>query len=230
MATPRQTSLALRPRFGHGGARVGAGRPRKKDRGVSHSARPRLGRHHPAHVTLRALPGSPNLRKGAAWRAVESALAAIASRDACRVVHFSVQSNHVHLLVEADDRVALSRGVQGLAIRIARRVNRACSRSGRLWADRYHGRVLRTPREARNALCYVLQNARRHADLARGILAPGWIDPRSSGRWFDGWIEADSGPDAAARLVSPTRTWLLTVGWRRHGLLAVDEVPPAAWG
>jgi REP element-mobilizing transposase RayT len=230
MATSRQTSLPLRPRFGHGGTRPGAGRPREKDRGVAHAARPRLSRHHPVHVTLRAVRGAPNLRKGAAWRAVESALAATASRDACRVVHFSVQSNHVHLLVEAADRLALSRGVQGLAIRIARRVNRACSRLGRLWADRYHGRVLRTPREARNALCYVLQNARRHADLARGIVAPGWIDPRSSGRWFDGWADAASDAIASGeRLVAAARSWLLTTGWRRHRLVGVDEVPSAAW-
>jgi REP element-mobilizing transposase RayT len=231
MAAPRQTSLALRPRFGHGGARPGAGRPRQKDHGVSHSARPRLGRHHPAHVTLRALPGSPNLRKGAAWRAVESALAAIASRDACRVVHFSVQSNHVHLLVEAEDRLALSRGVQGLAIRIARRVNRACARSGRLWGNRYHARILRTPREVRNCLCYVLQNAWRHADLARGIFAPGWIDPHSSGAWFDGWSDVARGADATrVRLVAAARTWLLRTGWRRRGLVGVDEVPRSAWG
>lgn len=136
----------------------------------------------------------------------------------------------VHLLVEATDRVALARGLQGLAIRLARRVNRACGRSGRLWADRYHARVLRTPREVRNALCYVLQNARRHTDVARGIIAPGWIDPRSSGRWFDGWARAsrvEASPEAP--LVAAARSWLLTTGWRRRGLLDVDEVPAAAW-
>jgi REP element-mobilizing transposase RayT len=230
MPTSRQTSLDLRPRFRHGGTRPGAGRPRKKDRGVAHSARPRLSRHHPVHVTLRALPGTPNLRKDVAWTAFEGALKAAATGEGCRIVHFSVQSNHLHLIVEAGDQTALSRGLQGLAIRLARRVNRACSRSGRLWRDRYHARALRTPLEVRNCLCYVLQNARRHADLARGIVAPGWIDPRSSGVWFDGW--ADSARSAAPereRLVADARTWLLTVGWRRRGLVGVDEVPPAAW-
>jgi REP element-mobilizing transposase RayT len=235
MATSRQTSLELRPRFGHGGARPGAGRPRKKNRGVAHAARPRLSRHHPVHVTLRVVPRSPNLRKGAAWTAVEETLKAAATHETCRIVQFSVQSNHVHLVVEADNQTALSRGVQGLAIRLARRVNRACSRTGRLWADRYHSRILRTPRETRNCLCYVLQNARRHADLRRGIVAPAWIDPRSSGAWFDGWADASRSAAGGAcdpagePMVAPARSWLLRTGWRRHRLLRVDEVPSAAW-
>jgi hypothetical protein len=137
----------------------------------------------------------------------------------------------VHLLFEADDRTALSRGIQALVIRIARGVNRACRRSGRLWRDRYHARILRTPREVRNCLCYVLQNARRHADVLRGIVAPAWIDDRSSGAWFDGWAgSARTAAAAGDRLVAAARTWLLTTGWRKRGLVRVDEVPAAVWG
>jgi len=68
------------------------------------------------------------------------------------VLQFSVQRDHIHLLVEAPDGRALSRGLQGLAIRIAKGVNRILGRRGRVWADRFHARALRTPREVRNAL------------------------------------------------------------------------------
>src|SRR5262249_22714935 len=75
--------------------------------------------------------------------------------------HFSVQSDHIHLLVEADEPAALVRGMQGLAIRVAKSVNRALKRCGAVWADRFHARTLRTPREVRNALVYVLNNVKK---------------------------------------------------------------------
>ncbi len=225
---PAQPSLPLKPRHGHGGRRAGAGRPRKPGAGVPHGARVPLATRFPVHATLRARSGAPSLRRGKVWLAVAAALEAAGARPDFRVVHFSVQGNHVHLLVEAGGAAALSRGMQGLAIRVARAVNRAAGRAGQLWSDRYHARVLRTPREVRLALCYVLQNARRHADHDRGTFEPGWIDDRSSGRWFDGWAGGAPSAPAAAAPVSPPRTWLLAMGWRRHGLIGVDETPPAA--
>lgn len=222
-----------------GGRREGAGRPRKPGARLAHGARPSLAARFPAHVTLRALPGSPNLRRAAPFAFIEAALRASLARTDFRVVHFSVQTNHVHLLVEAQGANALARGMQALAIRVARGVNRAAGRKGKLWADRYHARVLRSPREVRWALAYVLQNARRHLTSEGGIVDPGWIDPRSSGGGFDGWRDggiAEGGggqgadrPAPAPSIAAP-RTWLLAVGWRRHGLLRHDEVPAAALG
>jgi len=120
---------------------------------------------------------------------------------------------------------ALSRALQGLCVRIARGLNAVLGRCGAVFADRHHFRLLKTPREVRNALLYVLQNARRHTqrDPDR-ILDPTWVDPRSSARWFDGWrdLEPEDGGD---RVVAPAQSWLLTTGWRRHGLLRVDERP-----
>jgi putative transposase len=156
------------------------------------------------------------LRSRNACRAVVAALSA-ACREDFRVVHFSVQRDHVHLIVEANDATALSRGMRGLAIRCALGVNRALGRCGALWSDRYHARALATPRMVRNALVYVLQNARKHLALLG-------IDPCSSARWFDGF--ADTKPASLSE--PPTRlprTWLLRVGWRRHGLIAQDEGP-----
>ncbi len=108
----------------------------------------------------------------------------IDSRDDFRVVRHSVQRDHLHLIVEADDKKALSRGMRGLAIRCALAVNRALGRRGALWGDRYHASALRTPRMVRNALVYVLANAARHLRAVAGL------DPCSSAPWFDGFHDA----------------------------------------
>jgi hypothetical protein len=151
-----------------------------------------------------------------------------------RILHFSVQRDHVHFIVEAKSAEALSSGVRSLAIRIARYVNELLSRKGPLWEGRWHGRALATPREVRNALVYVLANFRKHA---RRPPSPG-IDPYSSGAWFDGWQGwhpasggappfARRGPATGERSVSPPTEWLARIGWRRHGLLELDEAPVA---
>jgi hypothetical protein len=127
-----------------------------------------------------------------------------------------VQDNHVHLIVEAEDRAALLSSVRGLMVRIARRVNRLLRRRGRFWADRWHGRDLEGPRQVRNALVYVLQNHKKHARSAG-------LDPLSSAGSFDGFASAlpgtfrSIGPPCAAA----AKTWLLRVGWRRGGLIGL---------
>ncbi len=218
---------------GWGGARDGAGRPRKEGAKLRHAARGPLASRFPAHATLRTVPGAPNLRRASVFAAIEAALRELKrTRDDFRIVHFTTQTNHFHMLVEAAGAEALSRGMQGLAIRIAREVNRASGRKGKLWADRFHARVLRSPREVRNALCYVLQNTRRHATSEDEIVDPTWVDPRSSGPWFDGWKDAPEGVASPAtdRPTADPQTWLLSEGWRRAGLIRVDEVPSAAFG
>jgi putative transposase len=134
-----------------------------------------------------------------------------------RVVHFSVQSNHLHLIVEALDEMALSLGMQALGHRLAHAVHRATGTGGRVFADRYHAHALCSPREVRAALVYVLQNWAKHGP-------GGQFDPRSSARWFDGWTESPlSGSDPPT--VAAPRTWLITVGWRRLGLINPSERP-----
>jgi hypothetical protein len=137
-------------------------------------------------------------------------------------VHYAIQPDHVHLIVEATSREDLSAGMKSIGSRLARAVNRVFRRRGSVLADRYHLRILRTPREVRRAIAYVLLNARRHAAKRRAPLsASPRVDPASSGRWFDGWR-----PAAASRFpekrgdpaVATPHTWLLRIGWRRHGL------------
>jgi hypothetical protein len=110
--------------------------------------------------------------------------------------------------------------MQGLAIRTARACNRALGRRGAVWGDRYHARLLPTPREVRNALVYVFANVKKHCPGFQGL------DPCSTARWFDGW----RGRVHGATAVSPAtiaHTWLLRMGWRRHGLIDIDEAPRA---
>lgn len=216
-----------------GGARKGAGRKREGKRArVTHSKRSALKRSHPTHVTLRIAAGLESLRNRSEYQTVRDALVAGADRFGMRVVEFAVLSNHMHLVCEADDERALARGPKGLCVRIARALNRLWNRVGSVFSDRYHARVLKTPREVRNALNYVLHNAARHGSRLGGP------DPCSSGVWFDGWrheLGLTRAAPASTLPRMPTHvapasplpralTWLLRVGWRRHEPL--DPIPP----
>ena len=148
-------------------------------------------------------------------------------RGEFRVVHYSMQRNHVHLIVEAAGKQALGRGMKSVAIRLARAVNRVLSRTGPVLLGRYHVRALRTPREVRNALAYVLLNARKHWKERTGKRPPVCLDEASSGRWFTGWKRRPRGPtlEPETRDVAFPRSWLLRAGWRRYGLVNPVEVP-----
>ena len=224
-----QLSLPLRA---WGGARRRAGRKQTlpgRPR-VAHRARPEHRRAHPVHVTLRASRCVPSLRR--LIHAVRTAIRR-ASRDAFRIIEFSVQTDHLHLLVEADDKAALAGGIRGLAIRVARSVNRAVGRAGSVWSDRYHARALTTPREVRNVLVYILLNAKKHCHAVLN-----GIDGCSSAPWFDGFVhdapacdatgEARPPPDAEPSPVRAARTWLASRGWRRLGLIGRTEAPRSA--
>jgi len=149
-------------------------------------------------------------------------------RGRFRLAHYSIQNDHVHLIVEATSNMDLACGMKSIGARLARAVNRIFARRGAVLADRYHRHVLRTPREVRNALAYVLLNARRHlAKLGWKLQSVEAIDPASSGRWFNGWGRRCEPPAHAPPTVAIPRTWLLAAGWRRHGLISPAEVPGA---
>ena len=225
-----QLCLAARSR---GGYRAGAGRPRgRSDHYVPHVVRPRVTRHHGTHVTLSCVPGLPSLRRPVPARLIEEIFAAEGKRKGFRLVHYAIRRNHLHLVCEADNTQALSRGLQRIASRIARRLNQHFGRRGRFFADRFHCVVITTPRQMRNVLRYVYLNA--HKDRAkRGKTLKG-VDPYSSQHWFDGWAhlgrKARPPPPplqpAARDPVTAPRSWLLSKGWRRHGLIRTDEKAP----
>lgn len=134
-----------------------------------------------------------------------------------RILHFSVQTNHLHLVVEATDKLALSRGMRGLSTRLARAVNRVLRVHGGVWSERHHRRPLLSPREVRNAIVYVLMNAKKH-----GVRLAG-IDRFSSARWFDGFEDFTPATDERPTVVP--KTWLGGVGWRTRGLIRIAERP-----
>lgn len=228
----RQQELPLRSTWD--GKREGAGRkPRSERPNVPHRPRPKHYAGHPVHVTLRS--AFRPLRSQHVFPTLCLAIEGATRRDpeSFRVVHFSVQFDHVHLIVEASSKRALSSGLASVAIRIARYVNELVGRRGRVWADRWHGRELTSPKAVRNALVYVLGNFRKHAKTKLG---PG-VDAFSSATRFDGWRGLAMGASlpragppfhavmAQFVVVSRSETWLGGAGWRRAGLIGFGEAP-----
>ena len=223
----RQLELELRT---HGGARPGAGRKRTRPgrARVSHRSRELTKARFPVLVTVRMRRGIARLRNFELCAVLRRAFVYGCKKGEFRICHFSIQGNHIHLMCEAVDNQALARGMQGWSVRVARGLNGKLGRVGSVFEDRYHVRIIKTPKQCRAALCYVLQNARRHGER----LDPQWngMDPFSSGWWFDGWKDSgwrDGLLPPESKTVAEAQTWLLRVGWRQHGLLAIDEVPAA---
>jgi REP element-mobilizing transposase RayT len=213
-----------------GGARAGAGRkPTGAKHDAPHRKRPALSSKHPVHVVLRARRDVPRLRTGRAYAAIRRVLVRCLGKADFRVVHLSIQKNHLHFLVEANDRRALTNGMQSLAINAARALNRELGREGKVFAFRYHATQITTTWQTRNALTYVLNNWRKHReDLENRRTMAARIDPYSSGISFTGWSidERFAVPPGYDPLpVSPPTTWLLSTGWRRHGRIDLFATP-----
>jgi REP element-mobilizing transposase RayT len=193
----------------HGGCRRGAGRKPKGPRAlVSHKSRPRFDKPLPAHVTLRVGDRVWNLRSGRSFRQIEASLQNARGRFGLRVVEFSIQGNHLHLIVEASDSTALSRGMQGLCIRMAKALNGMMERSGRVFADHYHSRLLRSPTELVRAIAYVLGNHGHHF----------------GGAGVDRFSSAALAPEERGAILSAPLGWLLREGRRRARWATRDKL------
>jgi REP element-mobilizing transposase RayT len=208
-----------------GGARKGAGRkPVGARAGVSHVRRPSVAAAVPLHVTMK-VAGVPSLRAERCMKVMRRAFSSGKERFGFRLVQYAVQPNHLHLIVEASNRRALSSGARGLAVRIARRLNGVLGREGRVFADRYHAVALATPRQVARALAYVLLQERRHA-AQRGRWLTRELDACSSAPLFDGFkggAASRAGPWDGT--VVEAKLWLLIRGWPRHGLIDPASVP-----
>src|SRR5215813_8074595 len=176
----RQLGLPLPGASKWGGARKGAGRKPRGRPSMPHGTRAKVDPRYPLQVTIRAAPGLPSFRSPRVFGALRRAIAR-ASIDRFRVIHFSIQQDHGHFIIEGDEPRRARGGMHGLAIRLALAVNRVLGRKGKVVGDRYHARPLATPREMRTSLVYVLLNFRKHLN------APAGLDPRSSGSDFSGW-------------------------------------------
>jgi REP element-mobilizing transposase RayT len=185
----------------HGGKRPGAGRkPKGKLPRAPHEVRPEHDPRHPVHVTIRIVGNVDGLRRRDIYLALREATIVTAKRADFRIVHMSIQRDHIHLLVEADDKSSLSKGVRGFSISAARQINKAITarggvrRTGKVIGDRFHARPLTCPRAVRNVLAYILGNWRHHGE-DRAHVARTWkVDLFSSGPVFSGWQELESSP------------------------------------
>ena len=221
----QQLQLGLTAKSRWGGARVGAGRKPGPKRRDPHRLRASLASRHPCHVTFKVKKDVHALRSAKLVDELERSWREVRERRRFRLVHYSIQGDHVHMVVEAASARDLACGLKSVVARFGRAVNRVFHRAGQVLGDRSHVHVLRAPREVRNAIAYVLLNARRHLAQARRMLSRlASIDPASSGRWFDGWLggSADSTDPPS---VSTPRTRLLVAGWRRFGLIDPAEAP-----
>jgi REP element-mobilizing transposase RayT len=224
--------------FRRGGKRRGAGRKPKGTRaGERHGGRPEFKPYHPLHVVMRVVPAVGSLRRRKMYKAMRDATIIAALRERFRIVHISLQRAHVHMLVEADHKVALARGMQGFLISAARNINTALGdgtrrRRGKVFADRYHAEVITTPTRARHAISYVLSNWRRHGEDQQGLASTWLVDPFSSGILFPEWVELQ---DKAVMwpiretydpmMVRRPRSWLLAEGWKLCGSISARDVP-----
>lgn len=189
---------------------ISMGRPKKRTRrqgsGVPHVRRESFSSSCPIHVTVRVCKGVPRLQSRTGMRVIRAAFSVARDRLGMRITQYSIQANHIHLIVEARDRFALSRAMKGLCVRIARRLNRATKRKGQVFADRYHAHILRTPREVRNAVRYVMNNSRTHAKRA-GRPWRWAIDPYAGGPCTKRFFES------CQSLITEPRSYLLRVAW-----------------
>ena len=223
--------LLWKPR---GGRRRGAGRKPKGYRSSErHRAREAFRASQPIHVTLRVEKAIGNLRRRDAYHAIRRAMLVVGNREDFRIVHLSLEPDHVHLIVEARDKDALARGMHVFEIVAAKFLNKVVTRDtgrlrrGRVFCDRYHPVVITSPTQMRRTLSYVLNNWRRHGQ-DRGAESMFWeVDYFSSGPVFTGWDEgAQVLPRGYQTLpVREARTWLLATGWRRAGCISLRSRP-----
>jgi REP element-mobilizing transposase RayT len=216
-----------------GGKRKGAGRKRVAARPqVAHRPRERVNARYPILVTTRVMSDVARLRTAEMYGAIREAVARATKwlyhdEEPFRIVHASVQGNHLHLLVEAASNAALTRGMKGFLVSCAKRLNAIAGRRGQVFADRFHSSSLATPRQVRNALAYLLGNWRKHGEARTGER----IDPYSSAFALSDWASSETIVLRDVPMFLPValpRTWLLAEGWRRAGPISPWTRPGAA--
>lgn len=252
-ARKRHVQLALPKRDKNGqrrgGQRKGAGRKPKFARaGEPHETRPEVSARFPRHIVLKVRDDVGSLRKRFMHRALRAATIAVAMRElhsddvngAFRIVHISIQRTHIHLIVEADSKLAMTRGMMSFLTSAAKHINAEYSvnrklarrRRGAVFADRYHQEIIKTPRQARRTLSYVLNNWRKHREDREPHTKNWTVDPFSTAWGFGGWKEYRDGeclwmppPTYESLIVYLPKTWLLREGWRKSGPISMFEIP-----
>ena len=211
------------------------GRPLEKGAGQRHGSRPKLNPRFPLHVNTRICAGLETLRTNEAVDLICGAIRETQEKYGMRLIAYSIQSTHLHFIVEVDGselqaslagvhvndiltreelaKRALAKSMKSLLGKVAKRLNKLWRREGKVFDERYHAVVIKSPLQMKRTLEYVLNNGFQHGSTNLRI------DPYSSGRYFDGWEEAIELPNEPREdwPVVPPRTWLAREGWKRHG-------------
>jgi REP element-mobilizing transposase RayT len=211
--------------IGHGGRRKGAGRPCKKDSLHRHKSREDFNPKHPLHINIKLEKGLPTLRAKASFKLVKQAILK-ARQKGLRIIHFSVQSNHLHLLIESDGKEKLAQSMQSLCTSLAKSINSRLQRKGKVFKDRYHVHILKTLREVKHAMVYIFQNFAKHTKI------PNRFDPYSTlicfkekvllglskvntHKLFKNESERELLKNQMQKLIDDPVTWHLNVGWKK---------------
>jgi hypothetical protein len=238
----------------HGGKRKGAGRKPKRHRDgarvePSHARRPRFTKSRPLHVTVEVAEDVPNLRAANMAPLVIDAIGRANVREDFRVVHVCILGTHIHMICEAEGVEELANGMRSVNNTIAKAVNKRLGRKGAVMPRRFHSHVLRTKREVRNAVQYVLRNAERHGlhdawpGCARGaetgtgtrsaLASPGLPrpDPLSTAAWFPYWAEGElviASSQIPASVVQPAQCFLMMLAFKDAPLSFAEPMANAS--
>jgi REP element-mobilizing transposase RayT len=227
----RQVAMKFRT---WGGKRKGAGRPAQGPRpSEKHEKRFRFASRRPVHVVLRVADDVGSLRKKGMYLAIREASIAAAKHEDCRIIHFSIQRTHIHLICEPENHRALARGMKSFAVSAARHINGVLGREGTVFPDHYHPVILNSPTQVRNTIAYVLGNWRHHGEDQKSFAKTWLVDPFSSGINFSGWKQLEDAElmwRPSATTYEPLwvwlpKTWLLREGWLKYGRIDAHTVP-----
>jgi REP element-mobilizing transposase RayT len=218
----KESQLTFQKTSGWGGKRKGSGRKNLSGT-VNHMARPKINLKAPANITLKLKKGLPNLRTKGLLKEFNTCIKK-AREHGLYVIHFSLLTDHIHMIIEADGNNALGSGMRSLAGRFAKIIQKRVIEKGAVFKGRYHLRLLKTPTEVKNALEYVLLNHSKH------IKSIEQLDPFSSAKHFKGWkkllghrfaniiqieVEFLKEDEGCENILSSPQSWLCKSGWER---------------
>jgi len=208
---------------GRGGKRTGAGRPRSKGSLLRHQTRPEFKVSQPLHVNVKLIKGLPTLRAKNKFKLIKRGILKARERG-LRIIHFSIQSNHIHLLIESENKRELGRGMQSFCISLAKSLNGFLKRQGKVFVERYHLHILKTPTEVRNALRYIFMNFAKHTRTPHRFDAYSSLicfpDKIKLGlarvntyALFKGKLRRREFKEEMNLLIAPAESWFLKIGW-----------------
>jgi REP element-mobilizing transposase RayT len=141
----------------------GAGRKAIHDKGIRHTKREMIKKDTVLHLTLKIEKNKANLKNKSILKALQHSIKKARSLG-LKVIHYTLEYDHVHLLIEASDKISLGKGMQSLGISFSKGINKIKKQTGKVFKTRYHFRKLNSPREIKNALNYILGNGIKHRE------------------------------------------------------------------